>query len=154
MTICVAANGYILTFSQSHEIVALLWRQTCTYTINSLNTKRIDRKWQQSRHLKGRDAIVCVDFRQLIPFTTFSNPIVVPRPRLFVDFNDDGNKSVIEKEKDEIKRGRKMRIFQHGALCCVAEAVYHWGLWGNYVTEKTFFKNFKNSKNLLKILKL
>jgi hypothetical protein len=65
-----------------------------------LNTKRVDRKWQQSCHLEGRDAIVGVDFRQLIPFATLSNPIVVPRPRLFVDFNDDGNKSVIGKEKE------------------------------------------------------
>lgn len=62
----------------------------------------------------------------MIPFTTFSDPIVVPGPRLFVDFNDDGNKSVIEKEKEEIKRGRDENF---STWRYVVEAVYHWGLY-------------------------
>ena len=75
----------ILTLSQSHEIIALLRRQTCSYTINSLNTKRVDRKWEQPCHLEGRAATVCVGFRQLIPFTTLSNPVNATATTLFVD---------------------------------------------------------------------
>lgn len=78
----------ILTLSQSHEIIALLRRQTCSYTINSFNTKRVDRKWEQPCHLEGRAATVCVGFRQLIPFTTLSNP--VNRHHVICRFNDDG----------------------------------------------------------------
>lgn len=75
---------YILTLSQSHEIIALLRRQTCSYTINSFDTKRVDRKRKQPCHLKGRAATVRVGFRQLIPFTTFSNPVYATTT-LFVD---------------------------------------------------------------------